>query len=208
VVENFVTVRRTPEYVTLNQTTTPPPGTNPPTITTTGPLITLRENLICDIRILGAGVTTQNSNGSINFIRTVGVIAYNGSSTWNTIFDGKNTDTIVQQQGIIKTVNATANQSFDFGGKYYWNNAWSTLRNSKSGVLVQALVNGDIPPSKIPDYNAPSLESFIRPYLDASGRVKIGPMDVIIFMELTHTDESNVGYDLQDLVFLVTFRKS
>jgi hypothetical protein len=69
-------------------------------------------------------------------------------------------------------------------------------------------VNGDIPPSKIPDYNAPSLESFIRPYLDASGRVKIGPMDVIIFMELTHTDESNVGYDLQDLVFLVTFRKS
>ena len=33
-------------------------------------------------------------------------------------------------------------------------------------------------------------------------------MDVIVFMELTHTDaqSSNQGYDLQDMVLLVTFR--
>ena len=34
-----------------------PPGT-----------VTAKQNLICDIRILGAGVTTQNSNGTINYI--------------------------------------------------------------------------------------------------------------------------------------------
>jgi hypothetical protein len=169
--------------------------------------VTPKENLICDVRVLGAGVTTQNSNGSINYIRTKGFMRYNGSGSWSTIFDGRNTDTIVQQQGIIKTFEVTKGQAIHFGGQYYWNNAWSTFHNSTSGDQVRALVNGGTPPSNVPDYNAPSLESFIRPYLDANKKVKIGPMDVIVFMELTHTDKSNIGYDLQDLVFLITFRK-
>ena len=54
-------------------------------------------------------------------------------------------------------------------------------------------------------HTAPSLESFIKPYLDANGKVKIGPMDVIVFMELTHTNVNDPGYDLQDMVLLVTF---
>ena len=183
------------DYITIT-----PPG---------GGTITPKQNLICDIRILGAGVTTQNSDGSINFIRTAGKIKYNGSSTWTTIFDGKQTDTIVQQQGIIKTLNVTSAKAIDLGGQYYYNNAWSTFRTS--GVTpsyVWSLVNGDTCPSRIPDYNAPSLESFIKPYLDASRKVRIGPMDVIVFMELTHTNTADVGYDQQDLVLLITFRTS
>lgn len=173
-----------------------PPGT-----------ICAKENLVCDVRILGAGVTTKSSTNTITFVRTAGLMRWNGVATWDTIFDGKNTDPIVQQQGIIKSATVAKNQPMDFGGRYYWNSAWSTFYNSLSGDNVRALVNGDLPPSNVPDYNAPSLESFLRPYLDASGRVRIGPMDVIIFMELTHTDKGNIGYDLQDLVLLVTFRK-
>jgi len=180
------------DYITIT-----PPGT-----------VTPKQNLICDIRILGAGVTTQNSNGTINYIQTKGQLRYNGSSSWTTIFDGKQTDTIVQQQGIIKTFNVTSNKAMDFAGQYYWNNAWSTQRTSLSGVFVKALVNGDACPSRIPDYNAPSLELFLKPYLDASKKVRIGPMDVIIFMELTHTSTADVGYDEQDLVLLITFRTS
>jgi hypothetical protein len=168
--------------------------------------ITPNQNLIADVRVLGAGVTTQNSNGSINYIRTMGQIRYNGASSWSPIFDGKNTDTIVQQQGIIKTFSVTANQPMNFAGNYYYNNTWSTLYSSLSGEHVRTLVNGNTPPSNIPDYNAPSLESFIKPYLDASGKVRIGPMDVIIFMELTHTNKADIGYDVQDLVLLITFR--
>lgn len=57
-------------------------------------------------------------------------------------------------------------------------------------------------------HESPTLEDFIRPYLDGNGRVEIGPMDVIVFMELTHTDSqmSDPGYDMQDLVLLVTFK--
>jgi secreted trypsin-like serine protease len=52
------------------------------------------------------------------------------------------------------------------------------------------------------------LESFIKPYLTATNKVQIGPMDVIVFMELTHTNsqKSDPGYDLQDMVLLVTFK--
>lgn len=166
-----------------------------------------KENLICDIRILGAGVTSKSSTGSIIFVRTAGLMRMNGESTWSTIFDGKNTDGIVQAQGIVKTCTVLNGRPLDFGGRYYWNSSWSTICNSLSGNNVRALVNGDLPPGNVPDYNAPSLESFLRPYLDATGKVRIGPMDVIVFMELTHTDERNIGYDLQDLVFLLTFRK-
>ncbi len=180
--------------VVKNYITITPPGT-----------ITPKVNLIADVRILGAGVTTQNSNGSINYIQTKGKIKYNGSSSWATIFDGKNTDTIVQQQGIIKSYTVTANKAMEFGGQYYWNNAWSTIRSTTTGY-VWTLANGEACPGRVPDYNAPSLESFLKPYLDTTKKAKIGPMDAIIFMELTHTNIADVGYDQQDLVLLVTFR--
>lgn len=181
VVENYVTVT--------------PPGT-----------VTPKQNLICEIRILGLGVTSY-SNGVITYYRTRGQMRYNGSTTWTTIYDGKQTDTIVQQQGIVKTAfTVNTNKAMNFAGQYYNGGAWQTLYTSLSGDNVRTLVNGASCPTNIPDYNAPSLEQFIKPYLDSSKKVRIGPMDVIVFMELTHTDKTNIGYDLQDLAMLLTFR--
>ncbi len=170
--------------------------------------ITAKQALVCDIRILGAGVTTQDSRGNIVYIETVGQVKYNGGS-WKSIFDGKQTDTIVQQQSILTTFKGQAinmNQSMDFGGYYIYNGNNGTKYYSTSGTNVRALVNGDACPSYIPAYNAPSLESFLKPYLDSSNKIRIGPMDVIIFMELTTTNTADVGFDFQDLVWLVTFR--
>lgn len=172
--------------------------------------VTPKENLVCRIRILGLGVTSLNSNGTITYYRTRARIRYNGSTSWNDIYDGKQTDSIVQQQGIVKTYTVNKNQPMDFGGQYYNSNAWQTFYSSLSGDNVRTLVNGATPPSNVPDYNAPSLEKFLKPYLDSTGKVKIGPMDVIVFMELTHTSsqKSNIGYDLQDCVMLITYSKS
>lgn len=167
--------------------------------------VTPKENLVCDIRILGLGVTSY-SNGKITYYRTLGKMKYNGSSSWTTIYDGKQTDSIVQNQGIVKSgLTINKNKTMSFGGQYY-NGGWETFYASGTDN-VRTLVNGDRPPSNVPDYNAPSLETFLKPYLDASGKVKIGPMDVIVFMELTDTNKNVVGYDLQDLVMLLTFRK-
>jgi len=182
IVEQFVTIT--------------PPGT-----------VTPKENLRCDVRILGLGVTSQGSNGSITYYRTRGRWRYGTSTNWGTIYDGKQTDTIVQQQGLVATnISVSKNNPMNFAGQYY-NSSWQTEYTSMSGTNVRALVSGQTCPNNVPDYNAPSLESFLKPYLDSQKKVKIGPMDVIIIMELTHTDQSNIGYDLQDLVMLVTFRK-
>jgi hypothetical protein len=205
-------------YPTVVQTGTKPTLTwsiNYPSIveefvTITPPAtVTPKENLVCDVRILGLGVTSQNSSGLITYWRTRGQWRINGSSSWSDLYDGKQTDTVVQQQGLVRTsVAVTKGRGMTFAGQYYNGSSWATLYSSIDGTNnVRALINGQTCPGNIPDYNAPSLESFLKPYLDSSKKVRIGPMDVIIIMELTHTDTSNVGYDLQDLVLLCTFRK-
>jgi hypothetical protein len=213
-------------YPTVVQTGTKPSLTwsiNHPSIvkdyvTCTPPnTIIPKQNLKYDIRILGAGVTSQNSNGSINYWYTRARVATGsspGSSSYSTFWNGRQTDSIVQQQGLVVTNrSAAANTRIHFGGNYNTDNSssssnWSTFySSSNNSTQVRTLVSGDTCPPNVPDYNAPSLESFLKPYLDSTNKVRIGPMDVIVFMELTHTNTADIGYDLQDLVFLVTFRQ-
>ncbi len=204
---NYPSVVR--NYVTI----VPPGGTGgsgPGTITPT-------TNLYADVRIIGQGVTTTTNNSGFTFVPTEATMSINNSSTFTRIFYGINTainpGAIINLTSIFGNTYANniiqSGKPIRFGGRYYFNNAWGTHYKSNSGTNVRFLVNGETPPSNVPLYNAPSLESFLRPYLDTTGKVKIGPMDVIVFMELTHTSsqQSDGGYDLQDLVLLVTFRK-
>ncbi|MES2996136.1 MAG: hypothetical protein V4733_04925 [Verrucomicrobiota bacterium] len=167
-----------------------------------------KKKLTVNVRVLGAGVTVSNSDGSyMAFVRTKGSISYNGGS-WTTIFDGKNPD--VRPDRIVYNATVDKDKSLRFGGRYYYNSNWSEFLYSNMGNNnVRALANGDTPPTAYPMHTAPTLEEFIRPYLDGEGRVKIGPMDIIVLMELTHRDSqaNQLGYDLQDLVLLVTFKE-
>lgn len=190
------------------------PGTNggsgPGTITPT-------IDLYADVRIIGQGVTVTTNNSGFSFVPTEATMSINNASSFSRIFYGTNPQI---NPGAVVNLSSVFGNTYKnnmiqkgkpvrFGGRYYYDGSWGTHYRSNSGDNVRFLVNGDVPPSNVPQYNAPSLESFLRPYLDPSGKVKIGPMDVIIFMELTHTSsqKSDPGYDLQDLVLLVTFRK-
>lgn len=200
-------------YPTVVQTGTKPTltwGINYPSIvkdyiTITVPAtITTKEKLDCEVRVLGAGVTAGNSSG-YTFVPTEAQISDNGGS-YTRIFYGTNLN-VNPNTVVWSKKNMAKNRTLRFGGRYYYNNSWgNTYTSTSSSQNVRTLVNGDTPPSNIPQWNAPSLEEFLRPYLDPSGRVKIGPMDVIVFMELTHTNQSDPGYDLQDMVLLVTFK--
>lgn len=203
-------------FPTVVQTGTKPTltwGINYPSIvedyiTITPPsTITADEELDCEIRILGAGVTvTSSGSNNYSFVPTEAQVSYDGGS-YTRIFYGTNLQ--VNPNTVVYTRTIPKNKKLRFGGRYYYNNKWGPYFNSQSGTQnVRSLVNGSIPPSNVPDYNAPSLETFIKPYLTPDGKVKIGPMDVIVFMELTHTDSqmSDPGYDLQDMVILVTFK--
>jgi hypothetical protein len=171
----------------------------------------LKKALDVQIRVLGNGVTASSSASSNTFtwVDAEAQLSFKNAS-YSRIFYGKNTNinpgTVVWSRTKLQTAK---DNTLRFGGRYYYNNQWATtFTTSSSGSgsnNVRTLVNGQTPPTITPMHTAPSLESFIKPYLDANGKVKIGPMDVIVFMELTHTNVNDPGYDLQDMVLLVTF---
>ena len=98
------------------------------------------------------------------------------------------------------------NTVIDFAGRYVTNGSWSPLYTTRSANLqVIALVNGSTPPTTFPLYQSSQLAAYLRPYLDATGKIKIGPMSVIIMMELGQTDHGATCFDYQDMVLLVTF---
>lgn len=172
--------------------------------------ISPKEKLDVEVRVLGNGVTAHNSSGQfVSWVEAQAQISFNGGS-YSEIFRGTNLQ-VNPNTVVWSRKNVLANQTVRFGGRYRWNNSWGPLYHSTGGTMnIRTLVNGSYPPEPAhqPMHQSPTLEDFIRPYLDGSGRVKIGPMDVIVFMELTHTDSqnNNQGYDLQDLVLLVTFK--
>ncbi len=185
------------DYVTIE----PPATINPKT------------KLAVEVRVLGAGVTVSSSGSSnFSFVPTEAVWRVGGSGggsygNYKRIFYGTNLQ-VKPNQVVAKGI-VNAGTRLRFGGRYYYNSSWGPSHHSGGGTQnVRALVNGDTPPPVFPHIGAPSLEDFIKPYLDAQGKVKIGPMDVIVFMELTHADnqQSDEGYDLQDMVVLVTFK--
>ena len=170
--------------------------------------VTPKQDLEMKVRVLGAGVTSSNSNGSnLTFVPTESMISVGGSS-YQRIFYGNNH--AVDPGKVVFSKEVKKGEAIRFGGRYFFNKAWSQFYSSSSGTNnVRTLVNGQTPPTTYPLHTAPTLENFIKPYLDSAGKVKIGPMDVIVFMELTHTDSQadHQGYDLQDMVLLVTFEE-
>ncbi len=164
------------------------------------------EDIECEIRVLGAGVTVSRSGQSgYEFVPTEAWMNVDGDG-WDRLFWGTNHN--VNPNQVVESFTLKKNETLKFGGRYYYNGWGPWFHSDSGGDNVRTLVNGDFPPDNVPDYGAPSLESFLQPYLNPNGRVNIGPMDVIVFMELTHYDsqKSNPGYDLQDMVLLVTFK--
>lgn len=175
-------------------------------ITITAPsTVTTKEVLDCEIRFLGSAV--GNPNGDVTtYCPTEALLSYNGGR-YSRIFYGTvrtaNPNTVVWSKN-----NVPAGSTFRFGGRYYAYNGWSTMYTSGSRTTqVRSLVNNSVPPFKNMTGNfQTSLEAMIKPFITPNGRVKVGPMDLIVFMELTHTRTTDSGYDMQDMVLLVTFK--
>ena len=162
-----------------------------------------------DVRMLGAGVTVSYKDGSNMHFATEEAFFKIGGSSYQSLFYGTNDD--VSQGVVLRSQEVSANTPIYFKGRYWDENtrAWSVSRASGDGSgNVQVLKNGDRLPTTYNIANAPTLEGFLKPYLDSGGRLKIGPMDMVVAIELTHTQDqrTELGYDLQDLVFLVTFK--
>jgi len=81
-----------------------------------------------------------------------------------------------------------------------------TIDTETGGKNVIVLRDGDTPPYFKPFGNQPEISSFLSPVMDPeTGKVSIGPNDVLYLFELGQTRTSAPGFDMQDLVVLVTY---
>ncbi|RYD46932.1 MAG: hypothetical protein EOP83_28850, partial [Verrucomicrobiaceae bacterium] len=159
-----------------------------------------KKDMKMKVRVLGASFQE-----TITSFLPVEVQWSKNSATWSRIYYGLQTNVLPSIPVLQTTVKA--GDTINFGGRGYRDRSWLPLYNTAQTTnnLVM-LKNGDRVPSTVPALNGSSIESFLKPYMDTvTKKVKIGDRDLILLMELGQTNTSNSGFDLQDLVVLVTF---
>ena len=158
------------------------------------------KTLYMTVQIVGTGGVPAPG---VTPLPTEARVSVNGSP-YIQLFYGTQANVNPVQTLYIKEV--FANQQIDFGGSYVRNGAWSPFYTTRSSNLqAVAMVNGDRPITYYSLYQSSRLASYLRPYLDSNGKVKIGPLSALIIMELEQTDHAMPSFDYQDMVLLVTF---
>ncbi len=156
-----------------------------------------KTRLRVQVSVIGVGIT--NSSGQEYAARSY---LHYSSYGWKHIFTGTGNqvipwiyydDRIVEAGEVIRFA-ARVQLS---GYPYYYNGS----RN------VKILLNGDTPPSNAAGYShQTSAADYLQPYIE-NGKLALGPLDMIYCAELTHSNESHYGFDLQDTVLLVRYTK-
>ena len=162
-------------------------------------IIKAKTDLKMRVRVLGASFQASTAT-----FLPVEVMWSKNSAAWTRVFFGRQTN--VDPSTIVLETNVKAGDTLKFGGRGY-RDKWLPLHHTASATpnLVM-LQNGDKVPASTPAFQQGLIGSFLTPYL-ASDKltVKIGNRDLILLMELGQTNPQVPGFDIQDLVVLVTF---
>ncbi len=98
------------------------------------------------------------------------------------------------------------NDKINFGGRGWSGSSWYPFHHTRvSDPYVVVLKNGDTAPNYVPAYNQGTVKSFLVPYIDGSGRIRIGSNNLIILWEASTAAPGSTYFDMQDLVVLVSF---
>jgi len=158
-----------------------------------------KQDVTMKIRVLGASFQETLTS----YLQVQAFYRTNGGS-WVTAFSGL--QTLVNPSSILVQKTITKNTKLDFGGRGY-RSGWLTLYNTgNTSPNVVMLKSGDNVPDTTPAFQQGEIESFLKPYINSTTKkISIGPKDLIVLYELGQTDPNASGFDLQDLVMLVTF---
>lgn len=172
------------------------------TINPPGTLIP-KTSVYVSVQPVGTGIANCTPGQSTLIHPAEARISLNGGS-YKQLFYG--TQTAVEPQYSLFIKKVSANSTIDFGGRYVINNNWTPFFTTRSSNMqVISLVKGDVPPVNLPKPTSSRMASYLKPYLDASGKINIGPMSVLVLMELSETRQNQPCFDYQDMVLLVTF---
>ncbi len=171
--------------------------TNLVDVTATGTIIP-KHNLTMRVRTLGvafqSGSTLLPLEGSWS----------KNNAPWTRFFYG--TAPTVKPTNVLVETPVIANDRIDFGGRGWSGSSWYPFHHTQtSDRYVIVLKNGDSAPSYAPAYDQKSVDSFLAPFIDGSGRIRIGSRDLIILWEASTAAPGTTYFDMQDLVVLVTF---
>lgn len=173
------------------------------TITPPGTITITKNNTTVSVQPIGTGLSAGNSAQGSAALPVEARISVNGSA-YTQIFYG--TQAQVNPDWVLYSKKLSNNTTIDFGGRYVDANQWTPFYTTRSSNMqVVALVDGDTPPTAFSLSESPVLANHLRPYLDASGKVNIGPLSVLVLMELNQNNKSSSTFDYQDMGLLLTF---
>ena len=168
-------------------------------ITNTGTII---PNTTLNMQVRTLGVAFQSGS---TLLPVEGSWSLNNSSTWTRFFYG--TGPSVVPTNVLINTNVKLSDRIDFGGRGWSGSSWFPFHSTRvSDHYTIVLKNGDFAPSYAPAYNQGTVQSFLRPYIDGSGRIRIGSRDLILLWEASTAAPGTTYFDMQDLVVLVTFK--
>ena len=164
------------------------------------------SNVYASVQIVGSeGGTITNEAGTPTNLPTDARLSFNGGA-YAQIFYGNQSNVDPVDRLYIKKMQP--GDTLDFGGRSVENGNWTPFYTSRSSNFqVVSLTHGQTAPTGFNLSQSATLNNFLRPYLDASGKVNIGPLSVLVLMELGTNDHNSQSFDLQDQVLLVTFSK-
>ena len=153
---------------------------------------------------LSNGIDDELKGGKVKYLPVEVLWSLNGAS-WSRLFYG--TQPSVNPSKAVLETTVSSGSSINFAGRGWRDSAWLPLYNtaaSTSNLVV--LKNGDQAPLAMTALSGSAIASFLSPYMDPVTKImKIGDRDLILLVELDQANPSVSGFDLQDLVILVTF---
>jgi hypothetical protein len=167
------------------------------TVTPTGTVI---PKCVLTMRVRTLGVAFQSGT---TLLPCEGSWSLNNGA-WTRFFYGTG-PTVVPTKVLVETV-VNPNDQINFGGRGWSGSSWWPFHHTRvSDLWLTVLKNGDSAPSHAPAYNQGTIKSFLLPYIDSSGKIRIGNRDLIILWECYTGNPGTTYFDMQDLVALVTF---
>lgn len=167
------------------------------TVEETGTIIP-KKTLKMRVRVLGVAFQSGSTLLPLDAYWSLN----NGS--WEKFFYG--TGSTVDSAAILIDEKVKKTDRIDFGARAWGFTSWYPFNHTRENTnYVTVLGKGSSAPSYAPAYNQNSVTNFLRPYIDASGKINIGEQDLIILWESSTASPGSTYFDMQDLVVLVSF---
>lgn len=155
--------------------------------------IKTKKRLRVDFFMIGTAVSNH---------RDATITYGHAGSGWNLIYSGfgKNLDPTISRYSRVVEAGQTIRVASIVDRKS--NIGW--IYNDQPNALV--MKDGDEPNSKPGWGGDASMEDYVRPYMK-DGKINIGSLDLMVALELTHTQSriNESGYDSNDSIVLVRF---